>query len=134
MTTISTTPASGFAAPRVVFGSMAPRATTKTRLRLTVRGRRVLAFLAALPALAVLVLAVFAGGSALASGDETASGSSFAVVTVQTGDSLWSIAEEVAPAADPRDVVDALVRLNELSDGSLAVGQTLAIPAEYATP
>lgn len=48
-----------------------------------------------------------------------------------SGESLWSIAEEVAPAADPRDVVDAIIRLNALGSGQLEAGQTLAIPAEY---
>jgi len=138
MTAISTAPAPRFAVPRVAFGSVASRSVgtpqRATRLRLTVRGRRVLAFLAALPAIAALAFALLAGGSALAAGDAPATGSSFATVTVQSGDSLWGIAEELAPAADPRDVVDALVRLNALADGRLAVGQTLAIPAEYATP
>ena len=30
------------------------------------------------------------------------------------------------------DVVDAIVRLNALPSGALAVGQTLALPAEYS--
>ena len=41
----------------------------RTRLRLTVRGRRVLATLAALPAAVALAWAVIGGGSALASRD-----------------------------------------------------------------
>jgi hypothetical protein len=53
-------------------------------------------------------------------------------VTVGSGESLWSIAEEVAPGHDPRDVVDGIVRLNALDDVTVAVGQSLSIPAEYA--
>ena len=83
-----------------------------TRLRLTLRGRRVLAVVAALPAVIAIAVAMISGGTALASRDAGAPAGSFETVTVMHGDSLWSIAEEVAPLADPRDVVDAIVRLN----------------------
>ncbi|CAN7236709.1 LysM peptidoglycan-binding domain-containing protein [Microbacterium sp. LjRoot45] len=110
----------------------APSLTSATRLRLTVRGRRVVAFLAALPAIAALSIAIVSGGGALASADHGAAEGAFTTVTVLPGDSLWSIAEEVAPAADPRDVVDAIARLNALGSAELVAGDTLAIPAEYA--
>lgn len=103
-----------------------------TRLRLTVRGRRVLAAVAALPAIIAIAVAMISGGSALASRDAGAAAGSFATITVSAGDSLWSIAEEVAPAEDPRDVVDAIVRLNALDGAALQAGQSLAIPAEFA--
>lgn len=106
-----------------------PRAT---RLRLTVRGRRLLAAIAALPAVIALSLAVVSGGSALASLDAGGSTESFATVTVTAGQSLWSIAEQVAPGADPRDVVDAIVRLNALESVTVSAGQQLAIPSRYA--
>ncbi len=48
------------------------------------------------------------------------------------GDTLWSVAERVAPTADPRDVVDAIMRLNALSSARLDAGQQVAIPLEYA--
>ncbi len=103
-----------------------------TRLRLTARGRRVLAALVAAPVALVLGIAILAGGSALASRDAGRPAGSFETVTVQAGQSLWSLAEEVAPQADPRDVVDAIVRLNALGGTQVAAGQRLAIPAEYA--
>lgn len=106
-------------------------AAPTTRLRLTVRGRRVLAFLAAIPVAVALSVAIVSGGGALAS-NEGESGVSFSHVTVQPGDTLWSIARAVAPESDPRDVVDAIVRLNALPSGGLDVGQSIAIPAEYA--
>jgi Tfp pilus assembly protein FimV len=110
-----------------VFGGQA-----RTRLRLTVRGRRMLATLAALPAVVALSVAMVSGGTALASRDAGAAGESFTTVTVSSGDTLWSIAETVAPQADPRDVVDAIVRLNALDSAGVLTGQRLAIPAEYA--
>ena len=102
-----------------------------TRLRLTVRGRRVLAALAALPVVVALSAAVLGGGAALASRDGGAQAGSFQTVTVAPGDSLWTIAEEVAPDRDPRDGVDDIVRLNALDDVVVQAGQSLAIPAEY---
>jgi Tfp pilus assembly protein FimV len=106
-------------------------ATRPTRLRLTARGRRIVAALAALPAVVALTLAVLSGGSALASRDAGASVGSFTTLTVASGESLWSIAEQVAPGADPRDVVDAIVRLNGLEGVTVSAGQQLAIPAQY---
>lgn len=103
-----------------------------TRLRLTVRGRRVLAAAAALPAVLVLSFAIIGGGAALASRDAGAPAGSFTTVTVSVGDSLWSIAEEVAPTADPRDVVAAIKRLNGIDGATIAAGDRLAIPLEYA--
>ena len=67
----------------------------------------------------------------MASGDEVAT-ASFETVTVLPGDTLWSIAESLAPTADPRAVIGDIERLNALGTGSLQVGQQLAIPAEYA--
>ncbi|WP_243232606.1 LysM peptidoglycan-binding domain-containing protein [Microbacterium sp. CIAB417] len=106
------------------------RPAAATRLRLTARGRRVLLALAALPLAIGLAFAALSGGSAYAGGDEVTA--SFETVTVMPGDTLWSIAEDVAPGVDPREVVDALRQLNLLDGGVLMVGEELAIPAAYA--
>ncbi len=111
----------------------APALVPTTRLRLTRRGRRVLAVLASLPAVTALSIAMLSGGGALASGERGSAAGAFETVTVFPGDTLWSIAEEVAPAADPRDVVDAIMRLNALPSAQLDAGDTLAIPAEYVS-
>lgn len=102
-----------------------------TRLRLTARGRRVIAFLVALPVVVALGLAIVGGGAALASGEGGAPSGSFAEITVMSGETLWSIAEDVAPQADPRDVVAEISRLNALDGGVVAAGQRIAIPSEY---
>ncbi|UWF76867.1 MULTISPECIES: LysM peptidoglycan-binding domain-containing protein [Microbacterium] len=108
-----------------------PIARPRTRLRLTARGRRVLLALAAAPLAAGIAFSALAGGSALASGEQ-AYRASFETVTVMPGDTLWSIAAHVAPDADPRDVVDDIIRLNNLPGGMVQAGSEIAIPAAYA--
>lgn len=107
--------------------------TSRTRLRLTRRGRRLAVGIAAFPASVALAAAVIGGTAALASRDAGLPAGSFTTVTVEYGDSLWSIAQEVAPQSDPRDVVDAIVRLNALDSVTVPAGQRLSIPAEYAS-
>ena len=105
--------------------------TVRTRLRLTDRGRRVLGLLAALPAGVAIGIGAVGGTAALAARD-TPVAVSYETVMVGHGDTLWGIAQTVAPNADPRDVVDGILRLNTLPGGVLQAGQELAIPAEYS--
>ncbi|GAB3807941.1 hypothetical protein GCM10028798_33310 [Humibacter antri] len=101
---------------------------SRVRTRLTRRGRAVLSALIVLPLL-------MGGGALLASGGAMAgirsSGASFHHLTVQSGESLWSIAQRVAPRDDPRDVVLAFVDLNGLSSSMVQAGERLAIPREF---
>lgn len=112
----------GFTAPPVA-----------TRLRLTVRGRRVLAAVVAVPVAAALGFGVLSGGVALASRSDSAPAGTFETVTVLAGESLWTIAQDVAPSADPRDVVDQIVRLNALDGTTVSAGQRLSVPVEYSS-
>jgi Tfp pilus assembly protein FimV len=47
---------------------------------------------------------------------------------VRAGDTLWSIAQQVRPEADPRDTVEAILEANPVESGSLVPGQSLAVP------
>jgi hypothetical protein len=49
-------------------------------------------------------------------------------VTVQPGESLWQVAVRVAPGADPRLVIDELVRANHLPSATVVAGQQLVVP------
>lgn len=89
-------------------------------LRLTRRGRWVVG-VAVAALCAGMVLLAWQGGSHAAPPVESAP----AVVTVHSGDTLWSIAARVAPERDPRAEVAELRRLNSLSGVDLAVGQVL---------
>jgi hypothetical protein len=48
--------------------------------------------------------------------------------TVRPGDTLWSIAQRIAPGRDPRPVVDQLIEDNHLQGGDLQVGQAIDLP------
>lgn len=48
---------------------------------------------------------------------------------VRPGDTLWAIAERLAPGEDPRALVDAIVDANGLDGRTLESGVTLVLPA-----
>lgn len=105
-------------------------ATRAPRLRLTKRGRGVLTSLVALP----LVVAAFAfalnGGVATA----TVEGSTVPLeyVTIGAGETMWQLALDIAPDADPRDVIAEVLSFNQLQSSVLKPGQQLALPPEYS--
>jgi len=100
------------------------------RERITRRGYALLTLVVAAP----LVIAAFGfalnGGGAAAVVD--ASSVSFEHVTVQPGESLWQLAGQIAPSADPRDVVADIVQLNQLNSAEVQPGQSLAVPVKYS--
>jgi hypothetical protein len=104
-------------------------ARSQPKLRLTRRGRAVLLTLAALPLVIAALFFSLNGGGATASLDGGAV--TFEYVTVDAGQSLWQVAESIAPTADPRDVIDSIVRFNHLESADVYAGQELAIPVEY---
>ena len=87
------------------------------------RRRLVVAALAVLLGTSLFVL----GGRATASSDPTVSPTAGVTYVVQPGDTLWAIAERVAPDADPRPMVHELGR--QLDGSTLQVGQRLILPA-----
>lgn len=101
-----------------------PEAHGDAPLRLTRRGRVVVVALALLLAVAGVM-----GGRAVADGPARAT--EVRTYSVQSGETMWGIAADIAaPGEDVRDVVLQLQRLNGLSDGSLAAGQVLLLPAD----
>jgi hypothetical protein len=104
------------------------RPAVRTRLRLTRRGRVVLTALAALPIVAGILVGSLASGGAVAGIDDGSAPVAFETVVVGAGDSLWVIAERIAPSEDPRDVILEIMRLNGLADAVVQPGQRLALP------
>jgi len=93
-------------------------------LHLTRRGRVVMGGLIAIPLVALSML--LAAPGALAGSEEL--GNDFEYMTVLSGDTLWGIADIIAPEADPREVVAEIMVLNQLTNASLTPGQQIAIP------
>jgi hypothetical protein len=104
------------------------RPAVRTRLRLTRRGRVVLTALAALPLVVGILVGSLASGGALAGIDDGSRPVAFETVVVGAGDSLWGIAEQIAPSEDPREVILEIMRLNGLADAVVQPGQRLALP------
>jgi Tfp pilus assembly protein FimV len=90
-------------------------------LRLTRRGVVVLSVVVALCAAGLVWLAWLSAPAA----PSRAAGPS--VVTVQSGDTLWSIATRVAPDRDPQAEIARLQRVNHLSGVDLVPGQVLRV-------
>ena len=124
--------------------------TPLTRLHLTRRGRVVFTTLAAVPLVIGAVAFALNGGAAGASNSSTGidltsyttdSGivatlaysptdvGSARFITVEPGQTLWDLAEEISPSSDPRDVVADIKRLNALTVETLQPGQRLELPA-----
>ena len=113
----------------ITFGGPVMTAPRPARLRITRRGRAVLAILIAVP---LAVAAVVGGiGAVGAAADKTPAHVQYQYVSVAAGESLWQLAAEIAPNADPRDVVADITRLNNLQ-GVIQPGQRVAIPPQYA--
>ncbi|MEG3614871.1 LysM peptidoglycan-binding domain-containing protein [Isoptericola haloaureus] len=94
-----------------------------TGLRLTARGRVVLAVLA----LAVSLPLAFAGGQAVAG--SPGEPLEVRLHTVAPGETLWDFAAPLTdPGQDVRDVVAELRDLNGMTESSLRVGQVLVLP------
>jgi hypothetical protein len=93
-------------------------------VRLTRRGR-VVVVLAVLAALLV-------GGFTLGHAPSQASGHVHRVaprtITVQPGETLWTVAERIAPRVDPRLVVAQIQQLNHLHGPQLLAGMQLVVP------
>ncbi|MET1044596.1 MAG: hypothetical protein ABWX59_10845 [Microbacteriaceae bacterium] len=108
-----------------------PASVVRSRLRLTRRGRVVFTALASLPLVIGAVAVSLNGGGAVATSD--AAVSSFEYVTVGAGESLWGLAESIAPSADPRDVITDILSLNQVSVADVHPGVQLALPEAYAS-
>jgi hypothetical protein len=103
-------------------------AAGSSRLRLTRRGRSV----AVACAVVVASLLWFAVATAAQASDHGVSphpaGHAMSRIVVQPGQTLWSIATQADPAADPRRVVQQIVTANTLTSENITAGQRLWVP------
>ncbi len=112
-------------ATRTAFAPLQRAAAPVSPVRLTRRGRLVLTAVAVLALF--LLLSVGRAGSQAATFTET--GPALTQTTVLPGDTLWAVAQRLAPAGDTRQVVAQIKRLNHLHSSSLRAGQQLLLPA-----
>ena len=90
-------------------------------LRMTRRGRLVV--------LAFALLVVLLPGAWRAMATAQVEGPATVAVTVQPGDTLWGIAAEIDPGADPRALIAEIREMNALTQSGLVPGQVLVVPA-----
>ncbi len=134
MAAVTTIPGIGFR-PRPPAHPVAPRDATSRGRRTspaTYRRRRIAAVLLAVGVVVVAAQAGDAlGGSTLATPERrpassSSSGPTVTEVVVRPGDTLWAIAERLAPAEDPRPVVDAIIEAR--GPAPLEPGETILWP------
>jgi LysM domain len=108
-------------------GVYRPATPVRSHLRMTKRGRAVLLSLVATP----VIIAALAFGINAGSAVGTSSSTPLAKITVVGGETLWSVAKQIAPNSDPRDVVADIISVNRLNSADIYPGEQLAIPAQY---
>jgi hypothetical protein len=117
----------GWQRPRLAADAGVPRA----QLRLTTRGRIVVATLVivAVTAAALLITMLASGGAqATNHGQAHAGYQGLHQVVVRPGQTLWSLAAVAEPTADPRNVVQEIMSANALNSPSISAGQLLWVP------
>lgn len=106
----------------------APQIRNNVRLRLTRRGRIVVALLVSVVLIAIAAVAGFVLSVPSASAGEV-SEMSYVNVVVGEGESLWGIVEEHAPVnTDLRDYILLVQEVNGLESTVIHPGQELALP------
>lgn len=77
------------------------------------------------------LLTVIGAATALGQGavaGDVSGGPATAVVVVKPGQTLWSVAQAVSGAHDPRAVIERIRDLNALEGSTVYAGQTLVVP------
>lgn len=104
------------------------------KMKLTRRGRFILRGLPLLTLLALIVLgaiSVLTAGPVQA-GDADLESEGTALVQVKAGESLWDIAAATAAEQDTRDVVNEIMKINDLDSVAIQGGQQLEVPVYTA--
>ena len=116
------------ARPRPASNQATRPETANPPLRLTRRGRVVVAVAAALVLAALSLVIASAAQATNHPVSARAAQQGLAQVTVHPGQSLWSVAESADPAADTRVVIQQIIELNGLTGNVVFTGQRLWVP------
>jgi LysM domain len=109
------------------------RAPRRSTVRLTRRGRIVVAVMLTAASLSLVVLAwlaIAARAAQAADGGQPPGAvyQNLTSVVVHPGQTLWSIASQAEPSADPRVVMQQIIELNALRGTNVEPGQHLWVP------
>ena len=81
--------------------------------------------------LAIVMLATFGFSAGAGNSDQMSpTFDSFITVTVGPGESLWSLAGQIAVDGDRRSLVDEIISINSLPTADVQAGQELRIPLQ----
>ncbi len=115
--TLAREPAASSARVRVQAGSA---------VQLTRRGRVVILLVLVAAGFALmLALTGLVGGAAAGTGPARPATHT---IVVQPGQTLWSIARDVAPNADRRETIARIIQLNALPASGVSAGERIAVP------
>lgn len=139
MSTLTLPPvtARGAGRPRVLSDPGGRHARVRQPVRLTARGRLALRAVTALAVLIAVTSMILLGvllGSGRAEGGQSHTSVPVSYHVVAPGETLWAIALEAEPGRDPRDLIERIVELNQLSTANVPVGTRLAVPVREVTP
>jgi hypothetical protein len=103
--------------------------TNPSGMHLNRRGR--LARTLVVLSLAIVMVSAFAFSAGAGNTDQMSpTYDSFITVTVGPGESLWSLAGQIAVDGDKRSLVDEIISINSLPTADVQVGQELRIPIQ----
>ena len=104
-----------------------PSGRVMNQMQLNRRGR--LARTLVVLSLAIVLLATFGFSAGAGNSDQMSPTSDhFITVIVGPGESLWSLAGQIAVDGDKRSLVDEIISINSLATADVQVGQELRIP------
>ena len=104
-----------------------PSGRVMNQMHLNRRGR--LARTLVVLSLAIVLLATFGFSAGAGNSDQMSPTSDhFITVIVGPGESLWSLAGQIAVDGDKRSLVDEIISINSLATADVQVGQELRIP------
>lgn len=103
---------------------------TSSPLRLTTRGRLLLGASGLVVALSLLSANTALGSNEGVEGAGQSLSGRYEQITVLPGESLWSIARQLAPdfSESTGDIVALLIDINNLASSELQTGQELLVP------
>ena len=102
-----------------------PQKPVKQPIRLTRRGRRVVAILALIPIAITFLLIGMRGAQA----SDASAAAMTSTIVVKPGQSLWDVAAAINPAKDPRETIWIIQQLNGMNTSEVLAGQELLVPS-----